>query len=362
MFAVSLLAAHLRRASSLCRAFVLISLLAATSQAQSDAGIDSDPGDPGTGGRNTIQGRVYFPSGRQMNKRLRVRLASVRGPELSVMTDDNGAFTFRRLAGGSYRLTVEAGKEYETATETVDIFDPAFRSRRDRAGQTITVQIQLQLKRGDAAVTGKPAVVNASLAGIPKPARELYEKALLAAQAGDHKKAIEQLRDALALHPDFALAFNELGVQYLKLGQSDKAAEAFRSALKIAPDLLILHLNYGIVLLQQKRYGEAEAELRLALERDEASATAHLYRGRALIGLRRYDEAEKELQRAISLGGDEVSMAHRYLGAIYIEQGKTEQAVSELETYLRLAPKAKEAEQIREIIKQLRAQATTRKQ
>ena len=64
----------------------------------------------------------------------------------------------------------------------------------------------------------------------------------------------------------------------------------------------------------------------------------------------------RELRRAVALGGNDAKMAHRYLGVIYIERGEHARAVEALETYLRLEPKAKEAAQIREIIKDLRAQ------
>ena len=345
----------LRRARvNTCAAFLITLLVAAhTAYPQTDTGIDSD-GDPGMGGVNTIQGRIFTPAGRQLNRRVRVKLGGV-SREASVMSDDNGAFTFRRVAGGTYRLTVEGGQEFETATETVDILDPAMRNRSDRAGQIISVQIHLQPKRQQE-YAAKPGVVNAALAAIPKPARDMYEQALAAGQQGEHKRAVEELKKAVAIHPAFTLAFNELGVQYLRLGETGKAADALRAALKLDPDAFILRLNYGIILLQQKKFQEAEAELSRALKLNDAPFAPHLYRGRALIGLLRYDEAVKELKIALARGGDEARMAHRYLGAIYIEQGEKARAVEALETYLRLEPKAAETAQIREIIKQLRTE------
>jgi len=38
---------------------------------QSDPGIDTDVGNPGLGGRNTIQGQIYYPSGRTLDKKSR---------------------------------------------------------------------------------------------------------------------------------------------------------------------------------------------------------------------------------------------------------------------------------------------------
>ncbi|HEX8129108.1 MAG TPA: tetratricopeptide repeat protein [Pyrinomonadaceae bacterium] len=340
------------RTFALASTFIFVLLVAAQNlYAQTDTGIDSEPGDPGMGGAHTIQGRIFAPSGRQLGRRVRVRLGGVRG-ESSVLSDDHGAFTFRRLNAGTYRLTVEAGKEFETTTETVDIIDSPLRNRR--AGQIVSVQIQLRLKREEGA--GKPGVLNAALAAIPLRARELYEKALRSAKDGERKRAVEQLKQAISIYPKFALALNELGVQYLNLGETERAAEALRSALSLGPDAFVLRLNYGIVLLQQKRFAEAEAELSRALRLSDASFAAHLHRARALIGLARYEEAEQECLRAIALGGEAARMAHRYLGAIYIERGEQARAVEALETYLRLDPKAAEAAQIRALVKQLRAE------
>ena len=84
-------------------------------------------------------------------------------------------------------------------------------SRFLRSAVFYTVQIALQFKRSEATRVG---VVNAALAAIPSGARDLYRKALESAKVGDSKKAVEQLQSALAIHPNFPLALNELGVHY----------------------------------------------------------------------------------------------------------------------------------------------------
>jgi len=71
-----------------------------------------------------------------------------------------------------------------------------------------------------------------------------------------------------------------------------------------------------------------------------------------LANLGRFGEAEEHLTRAIALGGDEVKDAHRFLGTIYLQRGERERGVAELETYLKLAPKARDAEQVRQIVRQ----------
>jgi Flp pilus assembly protein TadD len=331
--------------------FLTISLSLVAAPAQQDGG-GPESGDLGTGGRHTVQGRLYLPSGRKLDRRLRVRLSSVRGGENSTQTDDNGSFTFRRLTGGTYTLTVEGGRDFESATETVDVLDSP---RRDAPGQVFTVQIRLEAKR-PARAEARPGVVSAAAAPVPKAAVELYEKAVASARGGEHKQAVEQLRAALELHAEFPLALNELGVQYMTLGEPAKAAEALRAAVRLAPDEPNLRINFGILLLRQKKYAEAEAELGRAAALDEANAFARLHRGHALIRLGRGAEAERELQLAVRLGGErpETALAYRYLGALYNDRGDDARAAAALEAYLRLAPDAPDAEQVRAILADLK--------
>jgi tetratricopeptide (TPR) repeat protein len=316
----------------------------------------------GTGGQHKIQGRIYFPSGRRSDAAsVKVTLESTSSEKLSVISDLNGSFSFQSLSPGSYDLTVDAGKDYELARESVVIEGfgvhnrtiPSAELARANVPRTFNVIFNLRLKRGVNS-DAKPGVYNASLANLPKPAVEAYEKALESARSGDSKKAVEQLREAISYYPEFTLAFNELGVQYLKLGQAGKAAEALRASLRIKPEEFTPRLNYGIALLEKKETLEAEAQLRQALKLNDASWAAHMYLGIALISTRNYVEAENELQRTLTLAGDNLSLPHYYLGGIYWHRGDHKRAADELEKYLQLAPKAAEAERIRVTIKELR--------
>jgi Flp pilus assembly protein TadD len=334
----------------LCLAALLALFACVTARAQTDDGLP-DPGEMGTGGRHTIQGRVYLPSGRRLDRRLRVRLSGTRGGDNTTYTDDNGAFVFRRLVVGTYTVTVEGGREFGGASETVDILEG---SRQDE--QVYTVQLRLA-EKGRGTREPRAGVVNAAGtagASAPEPARARYEKALEASAAGDHKRAVKELKAALEIHPPFMLALNELGAQYVRLGQLDDAAEAFDAAVRLAPDEPVLRVNYGILLIRQKKYAEAERHLARAVALDGKNAAARVQRGHALIRLGRGDEAESELRLALKLGGAEAALAHRYLGALYVERGDDTRAAAELEEYLRLAPDAPDAAQVRAVLADLK--------
>jgi Flp pilus assembly protein TadD len=323
---------------------LLILLISLTSLAQSDPNVKIDSG---TGGRNSLQGDVYLPSGQRVDRPILVKLNTVRG-EITTTTSGNGSFSFRQLGGGRYTVRIDAGEGYAPASEVIDINEPGSGGGMSRPGQTYSVQIHLKLRQR---ASLSPAVVSAD--SPPKSAVELFEKALASVKEGRRERAVEELKQAIAIHPRFVAALNGLGVQYIRLGEFEKAFEALTLALKISPDNPMLHLNAGIALLRLKRFEQAEVELHKATRSNEASGPAHLYRARALIGIGRLDDAEKELNRAIAIGGDDMAVARRYLGGIYMQRGENAKAIRVLEQYLKSVSESKETIQIRLLISEL---------
>jgi tetratricopeptide (TPR) repeat protein len=322
----------------------------------------------GTGGSHMITGKIFFPSGQKAEGSIQVKLKSYNTPDLSVIADSSGSFVFSNLAPGNYTVEVNAGKAFEIAREEVTVdsdLPPPPGMPAIQASRRYTVMITLQ---PTPAVSGsKPAVLNAELAQVPDQARALYEKALTLSQNGDTAQAINNLKAAVSLFPQFPLALNELGVNYLKLGDARQAVEPLRSATQLRPDAASPKLNYGIALLETQQYHDAEAQLRNALK-ISATPTTHMYLGLALYHLQNSVEAETELKAAIDLSDNKLTIAHYYLGGLYWKLGdklnsssdhdsqlrEYRRAADELETYLRLTPKAPDADRVRGTIKVLR--------
>jgi Flp pilus assembly protein TadD len=333
----------------------LLLFSAVLGQAQSGGGIDMT----GTGGRHSISGRLVFPSGKRADAQLKVKLESPGVGDLSVLSDINGNFSFRSLLAGNYTVTVEGGDFFETVRESVFI-EPYSVAPRNSPGavplsRPFTLQIYLRPKQEIGHT--KPGILNAALAKVPKAAADFYGKGLESVSRGETDKAIEHLKHAIDLYPDFGLALNELGVQYLRKSELDKAAEVLVKVIRLSPEAPEPSLNYGIVLLQQKKFAEAEAQLRDAVKKNDQAFTAHLYFGITLIYVKNYGEAEGELQKAVTLGGLKAGQAHYYLGGLYWQTGKHRQAADELDTYLKLEPKAANAEKVRTTVKELRSKS-----
>jgi tetratricopeptide (TPR) repeat protein len=137
------------------------------------------------------------------------------------------------------------------------------------------------------------------------------------------------------------------------LRQWDKAGETYEALLKIKPNDTTAHLDLGIVAFNKKKFEDAESHLRKALELNSPGPSAHYYLGLTLISLKRYSEAVPEFEATIANGGENLALAHKYLGGLYMSQ-KPQQAADELEKYLKLEPKAVDAEKIKGTIKELR--------
>ena len=323
----------------LCRSSVVLAtcLVLCGGLSANAQGVGSSRGLPGGDGNHTIQGRVYFPSGESPEgKSVKVKLESVSSFGLSTATDQDGSFRFNNLHAGAYTVVVDAGKEYETVREAVNI---------DRQA-SINVPVQLRLKAGAS---------SAAFANVPQTAIDLYQKGMAAAQKGNAKTAAEFLDKAVVAYPGFTLALNELGIQYLKLSQWDKAAETFEALLKLRATDATTQLNLGIALYNQNKLDQAETHLREALKLKSNGPTAHYYLGMALLKTKRLEEAEKELQLTVSNGGENIALVHKYLGGLYLSAHRNAAAAEELEKYLSLDPKAADAERIKGTIKELRA-------
>ena len=319
---------------------VLIVLCAIAAVAQAP-GSSRNGGLSGGEGNIMLQGRIYFPSGQSASGRtIKVSLESVSsfGSNNTTAPDQDGVFRFNGLTPGDYTVVVDAGKEFERAREPVGIY-------AGTSGKIVQVTIQLQPKIDSS---------NPMFAGVPSNALNLYQKGMAAAKKNDAKAAAESLSAAVAAYPNFAIALNDLANQYMLMKQWDKAIETYQALLKLKPDDVTAHQNLGIAAYNKKSMEDAETHFRKALELKSPGPTAHYYLGLIFVATKRYPEAVPEFEAAIANGGENLALAHKFLGGLYMNS-KPQQAADELEKYLKLDPKAPDADRIKGTIKDLRS-------
>lgn len=332
----------------------MLCLLLSAVVANAQGGVGSTRGLPeAAAGVHRIQGTVFLPNGRRAAEGILIKLDGNVVGTRRASTDGSGDFAFNSLPAADYSITVDAGPDYVPVRQSVVIYGNTGNVGLGNAGDTTKLDIHLQPKGpSDEQLFG----------GVPAAAIDKYKKARELGRTSSDKKAteqgaklaVEQLNSALAIYPNFPAALSELGTQYGKLNEMAKLAETMEALLKLKPGDPQAHLNLGIALFSQKKFDDAETHLREAVRLANTDAIAHYYLGVTLVSLKEYGEAEKELEAAISNGGDNMPQAHRYLGGLYMAS-KNPKAADELEKYLKLDPKAPDAERTKAAIKDLRS-------
>ena len=324
----------------------VIVLWSATLASAQIAGGLTDTTNTRLGGNNYIVGTVFSPEGLPIRTRMNIRLTSPTWGDIMATTDDAGRFVFSGVGSGTYTLVMDSEKEFEPVSHQVEIV-----RERNFVPDTYTVSIRLR-PAGENVKKKKPSVISVSNADVPKRAMEFYDKASKFAAAKDYKAAMEQLKLAVAEYPNFVNAINQIGVLHLQLNELDKADDAFKAALKIRPDAYEPLINRSVTLFRMGRFKDAETVLRNALKVKADSPVAYYYLGRTLSKMDRNDEAEIAYLACIKLSPGEFKEAHRLLAAIYLSRGASQLVIEQLETYLRLVPTAKDADQLRSVIEQ----------
>lgn len=303
----------------------------------------------GGDGTYNIQGRIVMPDGRPATG-VKVSMSGADFTNGSTTTDLDGNFTFSNVPAGNYNVTVKATTEYESENESLTI------DRNTSFGQTFNLSFFLRppgVKKNALNPTNNPM-----LADVPKEALKKHKTAADSMAKNDLKAALAALDEAIALYPNFPLAYNEKGMILIKQNDLQKALEAFAKAIELKPDYFDAKLNFGFTLMNQKDYEKAEMVLRDVLQQRPDSVSANMYLGIVLLGLKKNDEAEIALKKVVSTkGGEGMAQAHRYLAGIYMAKKQNAEAAAELEKFLQLAPKAPDAEKLKGIIADLKKQA-----
>jgi tetratricopeptide (TPR) repeat protein len=324
---------------------LLIALSACAAQSLAQGGGATNPSSSGRGVSHTIRGKIFMPSGTPPDQRLRVVLELNTGGIVSeVFSDSVGNFEFRSLPNGNYKIvTPSDGNIYETAQESVELYG--------NFARTFTVQIYLKEKGEGVSVKSKEKIVSiADLQKPPKEAKKNYDNGLKRAQENKPEEAVALFQAAVKIFPEYLAAINKLGEQLAVLKKAAEAQAAFENAISINPKYALPHINLGILFVELGRYDEAVVALESGVSADDSFPMSHLKLGEALMSKRTpdYDRAEKELTRALELGKREFAYVRLYLFNLNLRRQRLDKAAEQLEAYLKEAPDAPDAEQVRQ--------------
>jgi len=193
-----------------------------------------------------------------------------------------------------------------------------------------------------ACATEKP-VGTGSNANDPVVSRARAHTELGAAYLQQNKLeiALDEFTQATVIAPNYALAYNGLGLVQSALGQDAEAEANFKKSIELQPTSSESHNNYGNFLCTRKRYDESIAQF-LAAVKNPLYATPNLaYANAGICSDRKGDakSAEVYLNKALQLEPLTHSAAYQ-LADIQFRRGDAKTAKTTLQNALVASPTA----------------------
>jgi type IV pilus assembly protein PilF len=157
-----------------------------------------------------------------------------------------------------------------------------------------------------AAAPARPSTDLVTASDEPESRRRARIRLELAANyldSGQATTALDEIKQSLAIDPNYAEAFNLRGAVYMRMNEIALAEDSFRRAQALNPRDPDTAHNYGVMLCQQRRFNEAVSQFQAALSNPTYRNQARSYAAMGLCQERAGDRAtaESTLARAFEL-------------------------------------------------------------
>ncbi len=141
------------------------------------------------------------------------------------------------------------------------------------------------------------------------------------------------LDTGLKRQPDSTRLYLARGILYIQLSQYDRSEKDFTQADRIDPNLQFGTAAQGLADLQRNDLRQAETTVRSRIQKTPNDAflrylLAETLARKGTVGSPEFDEALKLAEKALQLQPDFV-LARDVLGRLYLEEGKTAQAIEQ---------------------------------
>lgn len=257
--------------------------------------------------------------------RITVVYSDSRQPALRQVISRSGNYCFRRQGTGGMLIIDVEGVEATRKTVT-DIGDT--RQRED---------FEIIVPQTDKDVA--PSVVNTRFTRSPNDkTTELYKKAAEAESNKQPKKAIEFVKEIVAIDPEDFVAWAKLGSLYAAANLPQDAEAAFTRSLRLRSDYPTALINFGMLRAFQNRFDDAIQLFERAVLSDPKSALAHRLLGEAYLQIRKGSLGLAALDKALDLDPQGQAECHLLKARLYDLVGAKHLAADEYKAFLKKVP------------------------
>jgi len=273
----------------------------------------------------------------------------------SVYSDSQGTFGFHNLGPSPYTVTLK-DDQYEPVRTPVTI-EP------NSLAPLMFVDIALVPRpppRGNSDAAPKPSGGNPNIVDVheyfkrfPKSAVKEFQKGLAGDAANKRDEAVRHYQKAVAIAPEFYLAHNNLGSDYLSKSDFPAARREFERVVELNQSDAAAYFNLSNVCMLMRQLAEAQRYLDEGLRRQPDAALGQFLLGSLNLRLNKLPEAEGALSRAIQLD-PLMAQARLQMVNLLLQQGRKEDAQSLLRDFLNTFPESSFSAQAKQVLQRLK--------
>jgi tetratricopeptide (TPR) repeat protein len=286
--------------------------------------------------------RVLFSDGRPCNLHAHVVLLSGASstPIGDVYTAEDGSADFGDLSTGTYHLQVSAEGIEETESGQVEV-------NAGDGAQSLFVTVKRDGETRSPAGKSQSATVSATNLNIPDEAKRDFDsaRALMAKQSWS--KAKDELIKAVAAYPQYAEAYNNLGVVYARLGDRTRERGSLQTAIRLDDHFAAALVNLATMAVVDHDLPAAEPLLNRATAADPDNVPTLILLAKVQFAQQHWEAAVATCHKVHYLHLGEDPFGH-YIAAKALEQeNRPADAATELHAFLDEEPSGPRADAVR---------------
>lgn len=289
-------------------------------------------------GRVTV--RVSYDDGHGAGGILVSLVQSSGIPVSQLYTDPQGTADFLGLPSGAYRAVITGQGVQQVDSGLIEI-----------DSQRLNQDVYLTIRRSRSSVAG---TISAADLSAPDSARTQVQKASEASARQEWSKALQRLTKAIAIYPKYAIAYNNMGVVYGHLNDTQHEREALEKAIVINDHFTQAFINLALLSYHEQKFEEAETLMKRAESVDPRNSEVLALLSQAELVNKHYDAAIQTVRAAHESASQHSALVHFVAARAFAFKSQLENAVSELQVFLREEPEGKRAEQVRSEILRLK--------
>ena len=193
------------------------------------------------------------------------------------------------------------------------------------------------IRVAEAYTNGRPEIarqhLEALVAAFPDDERVHFMVGSFHFSRAEWQEAIEAYRRALAINPDFAPPYNQLGYALRNLNDFEGAAKAFKRYTELIPDEPNPYDSYAELLMKTGDFQDSIAQYERALEVNPNFTASYLGIAHDWMFLGDFEKARGALARALFIAPNDAERRQvmLWIACSYAHEGNLEQALEEFE-------------------------------